>query len=54
VTQLPVLGVVSETWLDKHKLRRRGELLRYSAAAAALLIVFVVVLKFSDLGVHLL
>jgi polysaccharide chain length determinant protein (PEP-CTERM system associated) len=54
VTKLPVLGVVSETWLDKHKERRRGELIRYSTAAAALLIVFVLVLKFSDLGVNLL
>jgi len=52
VTQLPVFGVVSETWLDKHHERRRGELYRYSAAAAALLVVFVVVLKFSGFAVH--
>ncbi len=54
VTQLPVLGIVSETWLEKHRLRRRGELIRYAAAAAALLVVFVVVLKFSNVGAQVL
>lgn len=54
ITQLPVFGVVSEIWLEKHRLRRRGELFRYSTAAAALLVIFVVVLKFSDLGVRFL
>jgi protein tyrosine kinase modulator len=52
VTGLPVFGVVSETWLDKHRLRRRSELMRYAAAACALLVVFVFVLRFSDVGFH--
>ncbi len=52
ITQLPVFGVVSEIWLEKHRLRRRGELFRYSAAAAALLVVFVAVLRYSDIGVR--
>lgn len=47
VTGLPVLGVVSETWLDKHRQRRRAELIRYSIAAGALLAVFAFILRFS-------
>lgn len=47
VTNLPVLGVVSETWLDKHRSSRRAELIRYSIAAGALLVVFVFILRFS-------
>ena len=52
VTGLPVLGVVSETWLDKHRLRRRAELVRYSIAAGALLVVFLFVLRISDAGIR--
>ena len=41
VTNLPVFGVVSETWLDKHRQAAAGaNSLRYSMAAAALLVVF--------------
>ena len=47
VTKLPVLGVVSETWLDKHRSSRKAELIRYSIAAGALLVVFVFILRFS-------
>jgi len=47
VTKLPVLGVVSETWLDKHRSQRRSELLRYSIAAGSLLVVFLFILRFS-------
>jgi len=47
VTSLPVLGVVSETWLEKHRVRRRAELIRYSVAAGALLAVFMFILRFS-------
>lgn len=52
VTGLPVLGVVSRTWLDKYRLQQRREYLKYSAGAAALVLVFVVVLQFSELGVR--
>jgi polysaccharide chain length determinant protein (PEP-CTERM system associated) len=52
ITGMPVLGVVSRTWLDKHRQQRRQELIRYSAAAAALLLVFACVMQFSDLGVR--
>jgi polysaccharide chain length determinant protein (PEP-CTERM system associated) len=53
VTNLPVLGVVSETWLDKHRQSRRKELIRYSMAAGALLFVFVFFLRFSGSVVRL-
>jgi polysaccharide chain length determinant protein (PEP-CTERM system associated) len=52
ITSLPVYGVVSETWRDKHFRRRRGEFLRFSAAAAMLLVVFVFVLRISDAGIR--
>lgn len=47
VTSLPVLGVVSKTWLDKHRLQRRFELIRYSAAAGALALLYILVLAYS-------
>jgi polysaccharide chain length determinant protein (PEP-CTERM system associated) len=52
LTSLPVYGVVSETWRDKHRLRRRAEFLRFSAAAAMLVVVFVFVLHISDIGIR--
>jgi len=52
LTSLPVYGVVSETWRDKHRKRRRTEFLRFSAAAAMLVVVFVFVLHISGLGVR--
>ena len=52
VTGLPVLGVVSKTWLDKHRLERRVEYLKYAAGVGALMVVFMVALQFSDLGVR--
>ncbi|MEJ0084619.1 MAG: XrtA system polysaccharide chain length determinant [Pseudomonadota bacterium] len=48
VTNLPVLGVVSETWLDKHRSSRRAELIRYSIASGALLVVFLFILRFGN------
>ena len=52
VTSLPVLGVISKTWLGKHRHRRRSELIRFSVAASALLVVFVFVLRLSDAGIR--
>ena len=52
VTGLPVLGVVSRTWLDKYRLQQRRQYIGYSVGAVALVMVFVVVLRFSDVGVR--
>lgn len=52
LTNLPVYGVVSETWRDKHRRRRRTELLRFSTAAAMLLVIFVFVLRISAAGIR--
>jgi len=53
ITGLPVLGVVSKTWLDRQRLQRRRELFRYSAAAAGLVAALGFLLKFSDAGVRM-
>ena len=50
VTGLPVLGAVSATWLDRRMARRRVEILRVTAASAALLVVFVGVVLARDIG----
>jgi polysaccharide chain length determinant protein (PEP-CTERM system associated) len=54
VTGLPVLGAVSATWLDKHRLQRRHELARVAMAGAALIVLFAVVLAARDVGSHFL
>jgi polysaccharide chain length determinant protein (PEP-CTERM system associated) len=43
LTGLPVLGSVSRTWLEKQKSALRHGLLRYSALAGLLLVMFIVV-----------
>ena len=43
LTGLPVLGAVSRTWLEKQKAALRNGVLRYSALAGLLLVLFVVV-----------
>ena len=50
VTGLPVLGAVSATWLDRHRLQRRLELTRVAMAGAALVALFVVVLGARNVG----
>jgi polysaccharide chain length determinant protein (PEP-CTERM system associated) len=50
VTGLPVLGAVSATWLDKHRLQRRHELTRVVMAGAALIVLFAIVLAARDVG----
>jgi polysaccharide chain length determinant protein (PEP-CTERM system associated) len=49
-TGLPVLAAVSRTWGERHRAVRKQELLRYSAVAALLVVVFVVVLTFQNSG----
>jgi len=46
VTGLPVLGAVSLNWRERHKLRRRMELLSFALGCAALVCVFVGVYYF--------
>jgi polysaccharide chain length determinant protein (PEP-CTERM system associated) len=43
VTGLPVLAAVSRTWLDRHGLQRRGEVLKFSAASLLLFVAFGIV-----------
>jgi polysaccharide chain length determinant protein (PEP-CTERM system associated) len=42
-TGLPVLGVVTRTWVHKYRAEIRAGLMRYAIAAGALVVVFVVV-----------
>jgi len=44
VTQLPVLGIVSMTWMERHKAQERRAVWAYSAATAALVLVAVIML----------
>jgi polysaccharide chain length determinant protein (PEP-CTERM system associated) len=46
ITGLPVLGVVSMLWLDKHRVEEKRQTLVYAGAAAALLCVAAVILTF--------
>lgn len=50
VTDLPVLGAVSATWVDLRKIRRRVEVLRTAVAGALLFVVFVGVVLARDIG----
>jgi hypothetical protein len=40
VTGKPVLTSIGRTWLDRHRLQRRSELLRFSAVTAGLVMAF--------------
>lgn len=44
VTGLPVLGAISLTWQEKHRLRRRAELATFGLGCVALVVVFSAVL----------
>jgi polysaccharide chain length determinant protein (PEP-CTERM system associated) len=44
VTQLPVLGIVSMTWMERHKAQERRAVWAYSAATAVLVLMAVIVL----------
>ncbi|HEY4751205.1 MAG TPA: XrtA system polysaccharide chain length determinant [Steroidobacteraceae bacterium] len=54
LTQLPVLGVVSMTWLERHKASERRALWVYSAATAVLLLMAIVMLLTQNLTSQLL
>jgi len=54
VTQLPVLGGVSMTWVERHRAAGRRALWAYSFGAALLVLVAVVTLLTDDLTSHLL
>jgi polysaccharide chain length determinant protein (PEP-CTERM system associated) len=43
LTGLPVLGVVTRTWIDKYRGQMRSGLLRYSVASGLLIVTFVIV-----------
>ena len=43
LTGLPVLGVVTRTWVEKYRTQLRGGLMRYAIVSGALLVTFVVV-----------
>jgi polysaccharide chain length determinant protein (PEP-CTERM system associated) len=53
-TGLPVLGVVTRTWVDKYREQMRAGMLRYSIAAGLLVVVFVVVVLVQENGSRLL
>jgi polysaccharide chain length determinant protein (PEP-CTERM system associated) len=53
ITGLPVLGVVSMTWLEKYKAVQRQTMMRYALATGLLVIVFVFVFQFHSAGVAL-
>jgi len=52
ITGLPVLGAVSRTWLDRHRQRRRMELLKFSAAALLLFAAFGVMFALQQTGLR--
>jgi polysaccharide chain length determinant protein (PEP-CTERM system associated) len=54
LTQLPVLGVVSMTWLERHKANERQALWAYSLATGVLVLVAVVTLLTQSLTSQLL
>jgi polysaccharide chain length determinant protein (PEP-CTERM system associated) len=54
VTQLPVLGGVSMTWMERHRTAARRAVWGYSLAAALLVLVAVVTLLTDDFTSHLL
>ncbi|HEV7609496.1 MAG TPA: XrtA system polysaccharide chain length determinant [Steroidobacteraceae bacterium] len=50
ITGLPVLGAVSMTWLTRHKMESRLRKMAFGGAAAALLLIFTVVVMFQGPG----
>jgi polysaccharide chain length determinant protein (PEP-CTERM system associated) len=54
VTGLPLLGVVSFTWLNRRKNELRRSYAMYAMAFGALLLMFIVAALFNDSGAHLM
>jgi polysaccharide chain length determinant protein (PEP-CTERM system associated) len=54
LTGLPVLGVVSMTWLDRHKSELRRSYVLYAGAGAALVVVFALTASFNAPGAAML
>jgi hypothetical protein len=54
LTQLPVLGAVSMTWLERHKMEGRRAIWAYSAVAGVLLLVALVTLSTQGWAARLL
>lgn len=54
ITGLPVLGVVSMTWLNLHKRDRHRSYLIYAGVAGALLVAFAFVVAFASRGAELM
>jgi polysaccharide chain length determinant protein (PEP-CTERM system associated) len=52
VTGRPVLGIVSLTWVDRHKSMRQRELSAFVTVGVALLGVFILVVAFNEEGVR--
>jgi polysaccharide chain length determinant protein (PEP-CTERM system associated) len=48
LTGLPVLGSVTRTWVEKHRAKMRGGLLRYAVASGLLVVTFVAVLAVQE------
>jgi polysaccharide chain length determinant protein (PEP-CTERM system associated) len=54
LTQLPVLGAISMTWLERHQAEGRRAMWAYSAAAAALLLIAIIALSTQSVVVGLI
>ncbi len=50
----PILGVVSRTWLERSRVRRRADVVTFAAATAALIVVFIGTFALQDAGVRLM
>ena len=48
VTGRPVLGVVSMTWLERHKVRRRVDFSSFAIASVSLVVTFVFTILLRD------
>jgi polysaccharide chain length determinant protein (PEP-CTERM system associated) len=54
ITGLPVIGAVSRTWRERHRVQRRQEMLKAALSAGCLLLVFAAILFSADRAVRIL